>query len=167
MDVSFINHFVASATKVFDTMLNCPIQRTSVQLKSHDNTTHEVSAVIGLSGKVSASVVLSMSESLALRAAGEMMLTEYTEVDAEVSDAIGELSNMVAGGAKMRMPEMELALGMPNVFIGVETIYFPAGVKPLSIGFSTPWGDMALDVGFDTEISGDVEAINQTEQAVS
>ena len=160
MDVSFINHFISSTSNVFSTMLNCPVKRVSLELKELPHPTHEVSAVIGLSGRVSGSVVLSMALDVALKAAGEMMCTEYNDVDAEVFDAIGELANMVAGGAKADLAEMELSLGLPNVVVGRKCIYFPADVRPLSVGFETPWGAMALDVGFDTSIEGELSAVD-------
>lgn len=168
MDVNVINHFVGSATKVFDTMLSCQIRRTSLSLKTNNAAPHEVSAIIGLTGKISASIVLSMSESLALKAAGAMMFTEYSKVDFEVSDAIGELANMIVGGAKMRMADMNLnlSLGLPNVLVGVKSIFFPSGVKPLSIGFDSAWGPMALEVGFDQNMDGDVAALSKETQAV-
>lgn len=166
MDVSFINHFISSTSTVFSTMLSCPIKRASLELKEHRHPTHEVSAVIGLSGRISGSVVLSMEEQVALKAAGEMMFTEYTNVDSEVFDAIGELANMVAGGAKAELAEMDLSLGLPNVVVGSKSIYFPADVRPVSVGFETPWGAMALDVGFDTTIEGDVQSLNQTAACV-
>ena len=160
MDVSFINHFISSTSNVFDTMLNCPIKRTSLELKEHSHPTYDVSAVIGLSGRVSGSVVLSMTTEVALKAAGEMMCASYDDVDAEVFDAIGELANMVAGGAKAKLADMQLSLGLPNVVVGRKCIYFPADVRPLCVGFETPWGAMALDVGFDTSIEGDVHSLD-------
>lgn len=161
MDVSFINHFISATSNVFATMLSCPVKRTSLELKDHRHPTHEVSAVIGLSGQVSGSVVLSMSTELALKAAGEMMCSEYSKVDSDVFDAIGELSNMVAGGAKAEMADLDLSLGLPNVVVGRLNIYFPADVRPISVGFDTPWGAMALDVGFDANIEGDVNNLEE------
>ena len=166
MDVSFINHFIESTANVFDTMLSCPVKRTSLMLKVGSQPTHEVSAVIGLSGKAVGSVVLSLSTDVALKAVEQMLFDEFTEINAEVVDGVGELANMVAGGAKAGLEDMELALGLPNVIIGnAHQIYFPGSVQPISVGFETPWGPMAIDVGFNTSIEGNLESISLREPA--
>ena len=160
MDVSFINHFIESATNVFDTMLGVQVTRKSLSLKDSPAPTHEVSAIIGLSGRVSGSVVVSFSTNVALKGAGEMLLTEFDDVNAEVVDAVGELTNMIAGGAKAAMDNMELSLGLPNVVCGMDhKIFFPGNVKPVSVGFDTPWGEMAIDVGFNEVLEGSLEQV--------
>ncbi|MHC4874910.1 MAG: chemotaxis protein CheX [Planctomycetota bacterium] len=167
MDVSFINHFIESATNVFDTMLGVQIRRKSLSLKDSPAPTHEVSAIIGLSGKVVGSVVVSFATDAALKSAGEMLLTEFDEVNAEVVDAVGELTNMIAGGAKAAMDHMELSLGLPNVVCGMDhKIFFPGNVKPISVGFDTPWGELAIDVGFNEVLEGSLADVDAQQEAV-
>lgn len=161
MDVSFINHFINSTANVFNMMLSCPITRTSLALKFDHEPAHEVSSVIGMSGYDTGSVVLSLSEELACRAAGQMLLDDFHEITAEVADAVGELSNMIAGGAKAQMAHLELQLGLPNVIVGrSHRVYFPGSVRPVSVGFATPWGPMAIDVGFESTLNGDLRKLN-------
>jgi chemotaxis protein CheX len=161
MDVSFINHFIESTANVFDTMLSCKVKRTSLQLKTGCQPTHEVSAVIGLSGKVTGSVVLSLTRNVALKSVEQMLFDEFTEINAEVVDGVGELANMIAGGAKAAMEDLQLALGLPNVIIGnSHEVYFPGSVQPISVGFETPWGPMAIDVGFNASLEGNIESIS-------
>ncbi len=167
MDVSFINHFIESATNVFDTMLGVQVTRKSLSLKDLPAPTHEVSAIIGLSGTVVGSVVVSFTTEVALKSAGEMLLTEFDEVNAEVVDAVGELTNMIAGGAKAGMENMELSLGLPNVVSGTDhKVFFPGNVKPISVGFDTPWGEMAIDVGFNDVMEGCLEEVAAQHEAV-
>lgn len=59
-----------------------------------------ISAVIGLAGALSGSLVLHASGTAARRIAGKMTGVEPTEVDALVRDAVGEMCNMVAGAWK-------------------------------------------------------------------
>ena len=167
MDVSFINHFIESTANVFDTMLSCKVKRTSLILKTGCQPTHEVSAVIGLSGKATGSVVLSLSTNVALRSVEHMLFDEFTEINAEVVDGVGELANMVAGGAKAAMAHLELALGLPNVIVGnSHQIYFPGNVQPISVGFETPWGPMSIDVGFNASLEGNLDAISVEQPAL-
>lgn len=163
MDVSFINHFIESTANVFNTMLDCPVTRKSLSLKLAAEPTHEVSAIIGLSGKHVGSLVFSLSVPVALKCAERLLLVEFTQVNPEVVDAVGELSNMIAGGAKAQMPDLNLSLGLPNVVVGkAQQIYFPGDVSPITVGFQTPWGPMAIDVGFDSRLEGSLSGIDHS-----
>lgn len=168
MNVSFINHFIESTANVFSTMLGTEIKRKSLELKPGCQPTHDVSAVIGLSGKVSGSVVLSMESQVALSAAGQMLFEELTEINAEVVDAVGELANMIAGGAKAEMSELALSLGLPNVIAGRDhQIFFPGNVRPITVGFVSEWGQLAIDVGFNEALEGDISTIESSEAVLA
>lgn len=162
MDVSFINHFIESAANVFNTMLECPLKRTSLRLKTEAEPAHEVSALIGLSGTHVGSLVLSLSREVALKATERLLLVEFDDVTPDVVDAVGELSNMIAGGAKAAMAHLNLSLGLPNVIVGkAQKIYFPGDVSPITVSFTTPWGDLAIEVGFDTRLEGNISQVDQ------
>ena len=65
MNVDYINPFIAAATNVFKTVLDCDIEREQLALKDTNAPSFEVSGVIGLTGKVSGAVVLSVSSPVA------------------------------------------------------------------------------------------------------
>lgn len=157
MDVSYINPFIASACNVFSTMLNCPLKRKNLTVKTNSSPSHEVSAVIGLSGTtVNGSVVFSLSRSVALTVVKQMLDLDVSELNADVADAIGELANMIAGGAKASFSEYKLSLGLPNVIIGRHhNIMFPNNVRPICVEFHTPWGPVTLDVGINSQLKAD------------
>lgn len=148
MQVEYINPFIRAAANVFDTMLGCTIEREGLALKEHFAPTHEVSAVIGLSGKATGAVVLSLSREVAFKAVEILLDTEVSEINADVVDAVGELTNMVAGNAKAALEQFEMSLGLPSVVTGrSHTISFPSKVTPLCVSFKTPWGPLSLEVG--------------------
>lgn len=154
MDVNFINPFIQSATNVFSTMLNSPLERLRLSLKTTSTPSQEVSGVIGLSGKVSGSVVFSLSRSVAFAAVKQMLDIEVSELNSEVVDAIGELTNMIAGGAKASFPNEKLSIGLPNIIVGRNhAVMFPGNVQPICVDFRTLWGPVALEVGFDTRVN--------------
>jgi chemotaxis protein CheX len=105
--------------------------------------------VVGLSGKAVGTVVLSLSQQVAIQAASHMLMCENTEVNADVIDAVGELTNMVAGSAKAQLAQYQLMVSLPNVITGLgHEVRFPSDVKPICVPFSTKWGALALEVGF-------------------
>lgn len=148
MNVEYINPFISAATNVFKTVLGCDIEREQLSLKDTNAPTFEVSGVIGLTGNVSGAVVLSVSSPVAFQLVETMLGMRVHEVNADVVDAVGELTNMIAGGAKVALSQYELRLGLPTVFTGrSRTISFPSNVRPICILFQTPWGRMSVEVG--------------------
>ncbi len=148
MRVEYINPFIVSLKNVLHTMLACEARRGAIALKPDNRATHAVSGVIGLSGKAVGTVVLSLSEAVALKAAATMLMAEATEINDDVLDAVGELTNMVAGRAKAELEEFELMVSLPSVITGLgHEIHFPSNVTPLSIAFDTDWGPLTLEVG--------------------
>lgn len=152
MDVKYINPFITSVSNVFETMLDCSIQRTGVTLKDNTAPTHEVTGVIGLSGRARGSVVFSLSRDVAFMVVERMLGDAVSEINSEVTDAVGELTNIIAGGAKAELSQHKLSLGLPTVVVGRHhSICFPGEVQPLCIAFQTDAGSLCLEVGFDVE----------------
>jgi chemotaxis protein CheX len=79
----------------------------------------QVSAIIGLSGEARGAVVISMKEDLALRLASHLFKTEFTELNEDVKDVIGEIVNIIAGNAKERLEhEFALNISLPTIICG-------------------------------------------------
>ncbi len=149
MRVEYINPFVTSLKNAFKTMLDCEARRGEIAVKANHCAKYFVSGVIGLSGKTVGTVVLNFSEAVALRAASTMLMTETTVINEDVLDAVGELTNMVAGAAKAELEGHQLQVSLPNVITGHNhEIHFPSNVVPISISFETDWGPLTLEVGF-------------------
>ncbi len=105
--------------------------------------------MIGLSGNAVGTVVLSVSNELALKSASAMLMEEIAEINENVVDAIGELANMVAGQAKARLEEFSLSISLPIVVKGRDyEIQFPANTTPICVLFESDWGPLSLEVGF-------------------
>lgn len=151
MKAEYINPFVRAVTNAFETMLGCTPHRGALTLKSSLSPQFEISGIIGLSGNAVGTVVLTLSEAVALKAASAMLMTEATAVDDDVIDAVGELTNMVAGAAKAELEEYALSVSLPNVITGQgHDVRFPSNVTPICVPFETEWGPMAVEVGLAT-----------------
>ncbi len=148
MRAEYVNPFVTSLKNAFQTMLGCDAQRGAITVKQDNRAQYPVSGIIGLSGRTVGTVVLSFSPEVALKAASVLLMSEATEINDEVLDAVGELTNMVAGAAKCQLEEYHLAASLPNVITGQEhEVHFPSDVTPISIDFNTSWGPLTLEVG--------------------
>lgn len=111
----------STTTDVFATMLAMPVTPKDVVVETKTTSNNVgLMAVLGMAGAVSGSGSLCLSESMACRAAGRFLMSEYTEVNDEVLDAISELCNMIVGGLKTTLEEQfgPMGLSMPTVVCG-------------------------------------------------
>ena len=109
---------------------------------------HEVSGIIGLSGGLAGDVIVSFDERVAILATGALLGSVPTELDSEVVDAVGELTNMIAGSAKGMLEQFNMALALPTVIMGVgHRIGFKSGIQPISMPFESEWGTFSVEVG--------------------
>ena len=150
MDANHINPFIKSTLNVFETMLNCKVQRTGLTLVETPEAIHEISGIIGLSGKASGSVVVNVSREVALGAYERLLGEPVDQINDEVTDSIGELTNMIAGSAKADLHQYEMSVGIPNVITGVgHMVHFPSKIRPICVHFSSDLGPLALIVGLN------------------
>ncbi len=150
MRAEHINPFISGLTNTFNTMLNCTVTRGQISLNKKFSPLHEISGIIGLSGKAVGTVIVSFSQDVALKAASTLLMMEATEIDADVKDAVGELTNMVAGASKAQLEEFELSISLPNVVTGSPIdIHFPSEVCPIVVPFTSDWGPLTLEVGLE------------------
>lgn len=69
------------------------------------------------------------------------------EINSDVLDIIGELTNLIAGGAKTQLSELRMSMSLPSVIIGKDhIIYCNSGARPISILFESPMGAVHIDV---------------------
>jgi len=150
IEVDYINPMVSGLEEVFKTMLNCSVQRTGIDLMENSQALHPVSGIVGVSGKGVGTVVLSMERSVAIKATELMLMMEGIEqVDNDVLDTVGELTNMICGNAKAKLAQFQLSISLPNVLCGEDCwLHFPQKAYPIKIPFKCQWGMLALQVGF-------------------
>ncbi|HVT99291.1 MAG TPA: chemotaxis protein CheX [Acidobacteriaceae bacterium] len=98
VEVARLEEYLDRATdEVFNTMMGVRCAPTPIGPGANRES---ISAVIGLAGALSGSLVLQTSSEAARRMAEKMMGMAPEEVDEMVRDAVGEVCNMVAGAWK-------------------------------------------------------------------
>ncbi len=148
MDVRFINPFILSIRKVFQTMLTTEVQVGKPKIiTSRQEITADVSAVIGLSGDAVGCVILSLPMQTAIGAASKFAGIEMTKDHPDFSDALGELANMVAGQAKSQLDGMHVSISLPSVIVGREHIVSQSRQWPrLQLPCDSPFGSFFVEV---------------------
>lgn len=118
MDVKYINPFVRSICNTFETMCGMKVSVGKAELKTTNEPLTDVSSIIGFSGDAAGSVVLHFTFETASKIATAFAGIEITPSHPDFCDAIGELANMVAGGAKSTFEGLNISISLPNVIIG-------------------------------------------------
>ena len=99
MKEEYLNPFLAPAKRVWKSELRSSLDMVSAELVAHQFTTEDVTAVIGISGKVQGNVLYGFSKETA-DAAIRIMLGEEKDASGELAlSALGELANMITGNA--------------------------------------------------------------------
>ena len=148
MKAEYINPFLVSTVAAFDTMLKWPLKRGTPFIKNGSQPSHEVSGIIGLSGKAQGTVVVGLGREAAIKVAEVMLQERPPEINGDVVDAVGEMANIIAGRAKSQLEELEMNVSLPSVITGKShCIQFPTKVIPICIPFDSEWGPITVEVG--------------------
>ncbi len=120
MNVEMINPFINATINALGTMASTSPKRGNPYLKNQDEASGDISAVIGIAGEASGWVAVSFEKKAVLKIVSNMLMTEKAFIDADVRDAVGEIVNMIAGGAKGELATKgySFKLAIPTVIIG-------------------------------------------------
>ncbi len=118
MEARYINPFIGSICNTFETMCSATVKIGKPALRPGDSQPCDVSSVIGFSGDAAGSVVLQFSFDAASKLASRFAGIEITPDHEDFADAVGELANMVAGGAKAKFDGLNISISLPNVVVG-------------------------------------------------
>lgn len=148
MDPAFITPFIASIQNVFSTMMQLPVTIGEPHLKSEGNLSYDVSGIIGMTGDVVGSVVVSFPSSTAVACVALFSGTKLAPDHPDFADAIGELVNMISGGAKgMFQGKKKVSISCPSVVMGRSHIVARQKDVPcIVIPCTTDCGELVIEV---------------------
>jgi chemotaxis protein CheX len=153
MDVQYINPFVTATVAVFRSMLGWTIERSGLAIHETLHLHRDLSGIIRLRGDLGVIAILGFDRTVALAATEGMLGVKFAEICKDVTDTLGELTNVVVGKAKADLNGLNLSLGLPTVVIGRDYSFGPRpNVPPISIQFTAPSGLLSVDLGFSKEI---------------
>lgn len=117
--VSDPRHLDASVEEAFALMLGCECRRVA---DVGPEVGQSLVAVVGFGGVLSGACVIRCSAHSAIRMAERITGDKFTELDATVQDAVGEICNIVAGSWKGRIPQLSANCGLsvPAVVTGTD-----------------------------------------------
>lgn len=152
MDVRYVNPFLAALVEVLKTMAGVSAERGALTLKKGLLAPGAVTGMIDLKGaQAVGSLAISFSEPAILEIYSKMLGETRPAVDQDVADLVGEITNMVTGGAKKVFAEqgLEFEMAIPSVLLGKDTeIRHPVDNPTILVPFATPAGEFFVEVCF-------------------
>jgi len=151
MDAKLLNIFIDSALSVIQTMAFTKATADKARLKQDKTTSGDVTGVIGLvSPEMKGNLVISFEGSTILAIVNSMLGSSYKEVNSDVVDAVGELTNMICGASKRGLAEykgISLDFALPTTIVGKNMeINFQTNVPVIEIPFITDFGKFVIDI---------------------
>jgi len=138
--------FVNSVRQVFTTMVGVTTTVGRPHIKQIPAASYDVSSIIGFSGDLVGSVVVSFQMEAAKKLVEAFAGSVMDPLSPDVCDAIGELSNMISGSAKKDLG-VNASITVPSVIIGANhSIARLKDVPCLVVPCSTPMGDFAVEI---------------------
>jgi len=146
IDPKLIVPAMNSVKAVFETMVKVAVQIERPTIKATPGVSYDVSGIIGLSGDLTGSIVLSFPTASATKLVSAFAGCELDPKSPEFPDAVGELANMIAGGAKKAFG-FRANISTPNVVIGAgHKIARLSDVPCVVIPCKTAMGDFAVEI---------------------
>lgn len=149
MDPAYITPFITSIQNVFSTMLQLAVTIGEPRIKTDAASAFDVSGIIGMTGDVTGSVTLSFPKTSAERVVSLFTGTTVTSDHPDFADAVGELVNMVAGGAKALFPNTrKVSISCPSVVVGEgHTVARQRDLPVIVIPCTTDCGELVIEIG--------------------
>lgn len=120
MDLDLQQQIIDSTQAVFDTMLMLPLTPGITLSEKVYTFKKSISGMLGFAGDVKGMLTIHCPQEVAFAITAALLGVDVDEIDDEVKDTIGEMSNMILGGVKDGFTEqgINIQLAVPTVLAG-------------------------------------------------
>lgn len=145
-DVRLFVPFLNAIRGVFDTMVGMPVTVLRPAFKTDAAPAYDVTGIIGFTGDLAGSVAVSFRAATAARVVAAFAGVEIDPASADFPDAVGELTNLIAGSAKRHLGP-GAGITCPTVVLGTgHAVARLRDVPCLLIPCETAAGPFAVEV---------------------
>lgn len=149
MKAEFINPFLEATVEVLRTMAFVEPVAGKPYLKKDNVAKGDISGIIGLTGDARGSLALSFSETSILQIVRNMLGEEINDINGDIKDAVGELTNMISGVARKKLEAAgyNITGAIPTVVSGKNhSIRHVLGGPSIIIPFEMGAGTFVVDI---------------------
>lgn len=149
MDAKLINPFINATVNVLETMAFVKSTAGKPYVKQDNIAKGDVTGVIGITGESNGTISVTFDERSILKIVSNMFGEEMKELNGEITDAVGELTNMISGQARRELEESGkiFEAAIPSVITGKNhgIAHITKGPQ-IAIPFSIDEGNFTIEV---------------------
>lgn len=149
MKQEYVNPFLIPAQMVWQKEFNCPLKIKNAEAVSHQYTTDDVTAIIGISGKLEGNVLYGFSEGLVRDIIKRMVGEDFEARDPMALSALGEIANVITGNAATQLAASGYSCDIsPPVILEPVGATLTVGVpKQIQVTFESEMGILRVRIG--------------------
>ena len=152
MDPSLAKPFIKATKDVLSSVASLEVVAGTPYVKKDKRARGDVSAIIGVTGDKNGTFSISFDRKTAIHIVKQMLGDAIEDIMQDVQDAMGEITNMISGHARVGLADMGLKLqgSTPSVIMGDNhTIAHMTSAMAIAIPFSCDAGTFTLEFCFD------------------
>jgi len=154
LDKELINPFIESTVNVLKTMAMIVPTPQSPRIKTTQDPYGDITAIIGMAGdNIKGSFAVSFTEPCIFKILSNMLGEEIKALSRDVSDGVGEITNIITGGVKAQLADKGYSVGMaiPTVVSGKGHSVEHVTEHPVTlVPFETEAGPFFIEVSLIT-----------------
>ena len=154
MEVKFVNPFIEGVLRILNTTASLQSVPEPPYVKSEDKFDGSIAGVLEISGELNGTAIIGFSEKSILGIVSAMFGEAMVELNDEIVDAVGEISNMVAGNVTTKLGDLgkQVKVKFSHVLTmdesGIISTQKPEEHPVLVFPFKTTQGKVLLEVNF-------------------
>jgi len=152
MNVEFINPFLSSLSNVLVTMATMQVKPGKIFIDDQNLPKGDITGLISMhSNKADGTLAISFSKEVILDVCERMLGEPFDEINEEVENLVGEITNMVTGGAKQILDEKgyDFDMARPTVSTKKQALYDNNKQPALVIPFDSDKGRLYIQIQFN------------------
>ncbi len=151
-DIEIAKPFIEATQNILTSMAMLESNPGKPYVKKEKAAKGDVSAIIGITGERNGTFAISFSKTCAVQIVKRMLGDDIEDIINDVQDAVGEISNMISGHARLGLANMGLKLqgSTPSVVMGDNhMISHMTKAAVVAIPFETEFGSFVVEFCFE------------------
>ncbi|MDY6822540.1 MAG: chemotaxis protein CheX [Thermodesulfobacteriota bacterium] len=152
MDADVLNPFIEAALYVLQTSASLPAEIVKPYRKTDNAPAGDVTCMLSVTGDFNGTVVVSYTRECILGIVSNMFGEEMTELNDEIKDAAGEVTNMIAGQVTTKLAESGKSLVAKSTGVFMEeghTVDHLEALPVLAVPYKTEKGEFTMEFCFE------------------
>ncbi len=153
MKLKYLVPFTECTVNVLKTMTQTEVTHSPAIKQSGNLTTGAVTSIISLVGdNCRGSLILTFDKPAALGIVSRLLMENFTEINKDIVDAIGEVTNIISGNSKPLLAELgfKVGLAIPITIVGSGVEVREMCDSRYVIPFKTKEGSFQVECGLES-----------------